>query len=396
MTGHSGCILVERLIKFEEYELAEFYNNQLEVQQTNFKLSRKFKAYILNGKNKQIDSLECFKLAYDDFPNDKSVINAILSISINLKRKIETKYIRAAEESNSSQLLVLAGGAYATNGDFSSARRCNLKALFMSDDCRNPAFNQYLGLNLQDKQDTIATVTSVEKNTTVVLRNGESKVTYCIHGDRELPESPCVWHGDTHLYVRDKKNELLKGQAVGQFVSITDTFYIFDIEFYQKLFADNGFMDSLKYFQDTEVDKNAEESFNSLNRESRRSDNVKKQKEELVDNAKNENEKNIEVLKKLVNMLSSVIPYPQILCIANYAVVLNEKYLRDDIKTAAFKYGGKITVVGYITNKISGQANTPISAFANVNQSMNALVNIFFENADETYVVHPIAVYYDN
>ena len=74
----------------------------------------------------------------------------------------------------------------------------------------------------------------------------------------------------------------------------------------------------------------------------------------------------------------------------------NEKYLRDDIKTAAFKYGGKITVVGYITNKISGQANTPISAFANVNQSMNALVNIFFENADETYVVHPIAVYYDN
>ena len=24
------------------------------------------------------------------------------------------------------------------------------------------------------------------------------------------------------------------------------------------------------------------------------------------------------------------------------------------------------------------------------------LVNIFFENADETYVVHPIAVYYDN
>lgn len=52
---------------------------------------------------------------------------------------------------------------------------------------------------------------------------------------------------------------------MGQFVSITDTFYIFDIEFYQKLFADNGFMDSLKYFQDTEVDKNAEESFKHKN-----------------------------------------------------------------------------------------------------------------------------------
>ena len=83
LSGHAGCILVERLISFEEYDLAEFYNNQLEVQHTNYTQAKKFKAFILNGKGKQIDALECFKEVYKDYPDDLSIVNAILSISIN-------------------------------------------------------------------------------------------------------------------------------------------------------------------------------------------------------------------------------------------------------------------------------------------------------------------------
>lgn len=82
--------------------------------------------------------------------------------------------------------------------------------------------------------------------------------------------------------------------------------------------------------------------------------------------------------------------------ISNYLVVLNEKYLRDNISTAAFKYGGKVKVVGYITNKVMAQSNTHTSAFAEIGASINALMKIFFENADEMFVVHPVAIYYDN
>ena len=225
MTGHSGCILVERLISFEEFDLAEFYNNQLQVQRINEKLSRKFKAFILNGKNKQIDALECFKLAYEDFPKDLSIVNAILSISIQLKRRIELKYIRAAEESRNPKLLVLAGGAYATNGDYSEARRCNMRALFLSDDCRNPAFNQYLGLSMQDRQDNVPVIKSVEKNTSVVLQSEEHTLIYCVHGDMELPESPCIWHGDTHLYISDAANVGIYRRRVGDVVALNGTNY---------------------------------------------------------------------------------------------------------------------------------------------------------------------------
>ena len=96
------------------------------------------------------------------------------------------------------------------------------------------------------------------------------------------------------------------------------------------------------------------------------------------------------------NMLASIIPYPQIMCISNYVVVLNDEYLRDDLKTASFKYGGKIKVVGYITNKVTAQGDSAISVFAGIGNSINALLKIFFENADEMYIVHPIAIYYDN
>lgn len=225
MSGHAGCILVEKLIRIKEFELAEFYNNQLQVQQINTKLTRKFKAFILYGKNKQIDALECFKLAFDDFPNDLSIVNAILTISIQLKRRIELEYIRAVEESNNSELLVLAGGAYATNGDFPAARRCNMKALFMSDDCRNPAFNQYIGLYLQNKQEEMPAITRVEKNVAIVLQSNDNTLTYCVHEDRELPKSPCIWNGDTHIYVSDAAKIGIYRKQVGNEVVLDGISY---------------------------------------------------------------------------------------------------------------------------------------------------------------------------
>lgn len=84
------------------------------------------------------------------------------------------------------------------------------------------------------------------------------------------------------------------------------------------------------------------------------------------------------------------------MCISNYVVIFKEEYLRDDLSAAAFKYGGKIKVVGYITNKVTAQTNTHVSVFAGIGNSINELLKIFFENIDEMYIVHPVAIYYDN
>ena len=192
------------------------------------------------------------------------------------------------------------------------------------------------------------------------------------------------------------ENGLLSGANIGNFISVEDEFYIFDIAFFQKMFAEGGFVSELKEIQKVSIQKEAEQQVQGLNRGQQRSKTLQKQVRDIVDAATSKNEEEYKPAEALINMLASIIPYPQILCISNYLVVLNEKYLRDNISTAAFKYGGKVKVVGYITNKVMAQSNTHTSAFAEIGASINALMKIFFENADEMFVVHPVAIYYDN
>lgn len=192
------------------------------------------------------------------------------------------------------------------------------------------------------------------------------------------------------------EHNLLKGADVGDFLIVKDEFYIFDIAFYQKLFVKDGFVDMLTQIQDMNTRKEAEKQTEEFAREQRRSKIVQGKVNETVQEALDKNHENWDSLKKMVEMLAAIIPYPRILCISNYAVVLDEKYMRDNISTAAFKYGGKITVVGYITNKVMAQANSPISTFSGIGNSMNTLTKLFFENIDEMYIVHPVAIYYDD
>ena len=226
-SGNSGCILVERLLTFKRYDLAEIYNKQLEVQQINLSLSKKYKAFILYGKNKAIDALQLFKEVFEEFPNDLSVLNAIISISINIKRKVEEKYIKVAEQTDNVDTLGLAGAAYITKGNFTEARRCIMRAMFLIDDYQNPAFNQYLGLKLQDEYCEVQNSTCVEKNTAVLLqkKDGIERIQYCIHGDSELPQSPYEWHGDIQLYIGDAARLGIYRKRIGDEISINGVTY---------------------------------------------------------------------------------------------------------------------------------------------------------------------------
>lgn len=131
-------------------------------------------------------------------------------------------------------------------------------------------------------------------------------------------------------------------------------------------------------------------------RNTRRDKHATDRKEEIKQEEINKNSDGFDAAKILIDMLAAIIPYPQVLCIENYLVVLNEDYLRDDISTAAFKYGGKINVVGYITNKVNAQADTPVSKLSGLSNSFNEITKMFFDNVNEMFIMHPIAIYYDN
>ena len=195
-------------------------------------------------------------------------------------------------------------------------------------------------------------------------------------------------------YLHD--HSLLNECSIGKFIEVQDEFYIFDIAFYKKMFEKDGFVDLLSQIQDMNIRKEAEKKFEGFSREQRRSKNIQSKINEIVQDDLDKNHENWDSIKKMIEMLAAIVPYPRILCISNYAVVLDEKYMRDNISTAAFKYGGIITVVGYVTNKVIAQADTPISTFSGIGNSMNTIMKIFFENVDEMYIVHPVAIYYDD
>ena len=183
---------------------------------------------------------------------------------------------------------------------------------------------------------------------------------------------------------------------IGNFVSIEDEFYIFDMNYYKNLCSENGFLKVLENVKNVNVKNTMEQKYDENNRETKRNKTTKEAYDSAIREAEEKNHKEYEAVKYMFDMLASIIPYQQILCIDNYLVVLDDKFLRDSLSMVSFKYGGKVKVVGYITNKVNAQANNPLTTFAGLADSLNKSMNMFFPNADEMYIVHPIAIYYDN
>lgn len=73
------------------------------------------------------------------------------------------------------------------------------------------------------------------------------------------------------------------------------------------------------------------------------------------------------------------------------------KYMRDSIDMTSFKFGGKIKVLGYITNKITTDTydSTNISPLAQVGIGLNQIMLSFFGQQSSLNIVHPIAIYYE-
>lgn len=194
-----------------------------------------------------------------------------------------------------------------------------------------------------------------------------------------------------------KANNSLNTNEIGDFIEVCDDFFVVDFDYYQKIFGNKKLVDflkksdedqitqRLKLLQDAELMKKGA-NVNEINK--RYSDTAKEMKKESA--------KNYDNIKDILDVLYELIPYRRVLCIKNYMVVLNDKYVRDNIDMTSFKFGGKIKVFGYITNRIdaSSEENTT-NAFAQIGNILNQIMIPFFGSEDGLNIVHPIAVYYE-
>lgn len=194
-----------------------------------------------------------------------------------------------------------------------------------------------------------------------------------------------------------KNENLLSKQQIGDFIEIYDSFYIMDLDYYQKLFNNSKLMDFLKKSEEEKIIAALKkQQDNALLAEGANANEIRKHFQELSKNARNEAKNTYDSIKDIIDILITTIPYRRTLCISNNMVVLNDKYMRDNIDMTSFKYGGKIKVFGYITNTIgNATANENAPAFAEIVDNLNAVMLTFFTQQSSLNIIHPIAIYYE-
>ena len=132
------------------------------------------------------------------------------------------------------------------------------------------------------------------------------------------------------------------------------------------------------------------------NRDTRRSTeyrNAIKEIENKKRQALNDIDVGITELRNQLELLLKLFPYKLLMSVDNYIAVFDEKYLRDDIQKAPFKYGGRVHLVGYVTNTTS--VNEKSSIFSGPMDMINGMIKTLFDAEKELYIVHPIAIYYE-
>ena len=117
-----------------------------------------------------------------------------------------------------------------------------------------------------------------------------------------------------------------------------------------------------------------------------------KELEEQVKSAEEERKNLLET----IDVARNTLPYTRFIMTKECLVVLNDNNFRDNPQNVAFKYGGQIEIIGYVTNIIS-ENNELIdnnNAFAEMYKFVNQVLLKLYTERTEIYVIHPLAMYY--
>lgn len=187
-------------------------------------------------------------------------------------------------------------------------------------------------------------------------------------------------------------NRLLKEDNIniGDFFEVSDEMFIVDLEYYKNIFSNDDVLDFIKTSEVENKYSVASQSIVSTgngNETEYDKENLKKEIEKQVN-------QEYEGVKKIINAILNIVPYNKFGIMNDYLIVLDDEYFRDKTKVVAYKYGGKMTMLGYMTNIVKTNV---ICDDSNVFSTFPTLINTFmlyFFNKSEIKIIHPVAIYY--
>lgn len=238
-----------------------------------------------------------------------------------------------------------------------------------------------LGIGAALKGDIKDSDTDTEVATQMV-RNIQEKALHDYAFDRIL----------AHLTSNDIINN--ENPSIGDVVLIKETPTFLDFNYFQALFADNGAIKLANEQTKKDIDEQLAALRQSLPKGQSMPEVIKAQIKEIESKAKNAEPERKE-MSKTIEAIRNTLPYNRFIMTDNLLVPLTDKYLRDDPDIIAFKYGGSISVFGYVTNIIdSKEEKKHLNDFAPLYDTVNKIMLSLFKEKEKIFIVHPIALYY--
>ena len=205
-----------------------------------------------------------------------------------------------------------------------------------------------------------------------------------------------------HDYAFDKIHEHLiangiinnENPNIGDVVLIKEMPTFLDFNYFQALFADNGAVKFANEQAKKQVDEQLIILRQSIPKGQSMPEVIKVQIKEIESKVKSAEPERKE-MAKTIEAIRNTLPYNRFIMTENLLIPLTDKYLRDDPDIIAFKYGGSMSIFGYVTNIIDGkEQRIPLNDFSPLYDTVNKVMLSLFKGKEKVFIIHPIALYY--
>lgn len=225
------------------------------------------------------------------------------------------------------------------------------------------------------------------------ISKGETNKTLTNQLVKSLEEKVLSDYAFDKVFAFFSKNKMLKTSdfKIGDVVNLEENVTFFDFDYFEKLFSENG-ISSFSIKQSKDELKKIRDSLSGPQKQNIEVKNKIKEMENMIKQQESERKSTLEIL----NMAKVTLPYVRFVMTKECLIVLNDDCFRDNPNNIAFKYGGNIQIVGYVTNIIDGESRTEnqINAFSEMYKMVNQVMMSLYNGTKHVYVIHPLAMYY--
>lgn len=198
------------------------------------------------------------------------------------------------------------------------------------------------------------------------------------------------------VYKHVIKNDLVNNDnpKIGDIVLVTETPTFLDFNYFISLFSENGAIKISNDESKKQMNAAIEQLKSSYPKGTTLPAAVKQQIEKLKAEVHNAEPERKDMLKS-IEAIRNTLPYNRFAMTQNMLMPLDDENFRDNPNIVAFKYGGNVSMFGYVTNIVCAD-ETPIrdNDFAPLYDTINQIMLSMFKDKNKIYIVHPVALFY--